>query len=86
MLAPAIVQTFVHILDISITAIQFHIIHIPVSKSLSINLHMIDDTGVAGTCVCSIIFINAEFQTLPMYLRIKVKVKYESSNIAVKID
>lgn len=60
--------TCIHIIDVGIASVQFHIIHIPFGECLRINFHMANNAWIASASVRSIVLINAEFQSLSMNL------------------
>lgn len=58
----------VHIEWQRIASVQFHIVHFPVGKQLSILLRKADNAWIAGARVIAEILVNAEFQATRMNL------------------
>lgn len=63
--------TNVHVQWQRIASVQFHIIHFPIGKELSILLCIADDARITGARIIAKILVNAEFQTARMNLQME---------------
>lgn len=55
--------TFVHVCWIRVTSVKFHIIHIPISKRLGVDLQMPQHTGVTSTSKVAVVLVDTELQS-----------------------
>jgi len=53
---------------IHVAPIKLEIIHVPVSKRLRIELHVIQTTWIPGTRLCAGVFVDPKLQALCMNL------------------
>lgn len=60
--------TFIHVFRFGVAAVQFDVVHTPISESLGVSLQMAQDARIAPTCEVAVVFVDPQFQTFVVHL------------------
>lgn len=58
----------IHFRGMSVASVEFHVVHVPRSERLGVELQVPQHAGVAGARVIPEVFVYPEFQSFGMYL------------------